>query len=119
MAYADYAYYVDTFRGNQLSEQEFAFFAERAADWIDYLTDGKADGNGPYSEKIKKACCAIADVVFVNETKGGGIVSASNDGYSESYANPNSQQTAEQRVLNVARRYLSGTGLLYRGVGRC
>lgn len=54
MAYADYAYYVDTFRGNQLSEQEFASFAERAADWIDYLTDGKADGNGPYSEKIKK-----------------------------------------------------------------
>ena len=110
MAYADYAYYIDTFRGNQLSEQEFASFAERAADWIDYLTDGKADGNGPYSEKIKKACCAIAEVV---------IVSASNDGYSESYANPNSQQTAEQRVLNVARRYLSGTGLLYRGVGRC
>ena len=100
MAYADYAYYLDTFRGNQLSEQEFASFAERAA-------------------KIKKACCAIAEVVFVNETKGGGIVSASNDGYSESYANPNSQQTAEQRVLNVARRYLSGTGLLYRGVGRC
>ena len=119
MAYDDYPYYTETYCGKKLSREEFPFWAERASDWIDYLTEYKADGNTLYSEQIKKACCAVAEVVFVNETQGGGIVSASNDGYSESYANTGSQQTAEQRVLNTARRYLSGTGLLYRGVKRC
>ena len=119
MMYADYAYYINTYHGREISERDFPYWAQQASDWIDYLTSGKADIAGAHSDKIKKACCAIAETAYVNETKGGGIISASNDGYSESYANSSNQQTAEQRVISVARRYLAGTGLLYRGVRGC
>ena len=114
--YADYDFYKSVYQGSRLTREEFPEWAARAGEWIDYLTQGKVQTADRYSDRIKLACCAVAEVVFINETKGGGVTSASNDGYSESYANASSSLTAEQRVLMTARRYLSGTGLLYKGV---
>lgn len=134
MAYADFTYYTTTFFGDAVPEGEFPKFAERASEYLDYITIGKASAN-PELDALKKACCAIAELYRTSqqaqkaadaaETAGGAIASESVGSWSRSYHSGAdlAKQSVElssqlsQQMYSVAFRYLAGTGLLYRGRG--
>lgn len=114
MGNADFAYYRDMYRG-VLGETDFARLSRRSAAYLDQVTFGRpaAVTCGSVLEKVKDACCAVADELYRQE-RGGEVVSANNDGYTETYAA--SGKTPGQRLYAAAAFYLGNTGLLYRGV---
>ena len=72
MAYADYGFYRNVYRGT-LSEADFVRLSERASDYIDGRTDyilKRAGIPDEMSERVKKACCALADTLKGNERGG-------------------------------------------------
>lgn len=112
----DYAFYQAM--GGTLSEADFMRLWGHAWAYLEALTMGRVGKAllGPTAERVKRACCAVVDECAAQE-KGGEVVSASNDGYSETYAG--SGRTAAQRLYDAAALYLVPTGLLYAGMGGC
>lgn len=119
-AYADFEYYINTFNGSFIdSPGKFYRMSIEASYIIDQLTLGRIK---EATEEVKMATCAIADVNYRefiqnNEDQ---IASESVGPHSVSYVKKT--KTAEEYArekLQVARMYLAGTGLLYRGVASC
>lgn len=110
----DYAFYQTL--GGQLSEEEFRRLCWRAWAYLEALTLGRVGGTlpTPAAERVKRACCALADEYAAQE-RGGELSGASNDGYSETYAG--SGRTWGQRLYDAAAIHLAPTGLLYAGMG--
>ena len=120
-AYADYAFYSGEYLGRVItSENDFAYYALRASEIIDSKTFGRIDEITP---AVKMACCAAADELYSDASAkakaAGGISSESVDGYSVSYRtyNTEAEKAAEKRVNAAIKRYLGGTGLMFRGCG--
>ena len=134
MGYTAYEFYKDEYYGDSIEESLFPKWERRAVDRLNELTFGNitADAMEEYSEKIQKATCALADLLYkidyktnhANDTNGGNVKSMSSGGQSISFG---SNETLIDKVLNdkVAQNrlcyytvceYLSGTGLLYAGV---
>lgn len=96
MAYADYDFYLNTYFGNAVSEEDFPRLSERASDDIRAATQGISDRvDGRQLEAVKKASCAIADVLLDEEImtasvySGGAQVSSETvGGWSRSYRAP-------------------------------
>lgn len=66
--YADYDFYVNTYFGNSISEEDFPRLSTRASDYIRSATKGLSDTvDGWQLEAVKKASCAIADVLLDDE----------------------------------------------------
>lgn len=107
MAYADYSFYRDTYKGT-LSESAFGRLSERASDYIDGRTDYALKKYGiteDMEERVKKCCCALADVYSKMEQ--GGIKSAETIGdYHVSYA-VGDKRTSEQKLDDTIQLYLS------------
>ena len=63
--YAEYSYYTDSYGGRALSEDEFPEYAERASDFLNYITRKRLVDNLPSDQTdlghIKRACCAVAE----------------------------------------------------------
>lgn len=138
MIYADYDYYRNEYFGNAIQESDFQRLALHASQYIDYITRGKAQAD---IEEVKMCCCALAEQQQTIETAkelaqaslsagaaGGAEVQSETVGsWSRSYrSGGDSAQSAAQAeaagrsvMLDIARRYLANTGLLYRGGGRC
>lgn len=128
MEYADYTFYTSSFLGSAISEADFPRLALRASQFLDYYTMGKAK-NFPELENLKMACCAVAEKCQVVEkaeksasesmNEGGNLKSESVGSYSVSYQTAGEKISAAESARNgiaaVARMYLGGTGLLYRG----
>lgn len=110
---ADYSYYTDQFHGT-MPEDAFNRVIQQAAAFVDSITFGRANDSLPTAtaKKVKDAQCAVSDILYQQE-RGGVLVSASNDGYSETYAA--SKETQRQRMYNAASVYLGLTGLLFAG----
>ena len=107
MAYADYDYYSKTYKGT-LSKADFERLSERASDYIDGKTNYilKTAGISPdMEERVKKACCALAEIIRGNES-GGAKVSEKVGDYSVSFA-ANTSRTAEQKLDDALMLYLS------------
>lgn len=120
-AYANYAFYSGEYLGRVItSEKDFAYYALRASEIIDSKTFGRIDEITP---AVKMACCAAADELYSDASAkakaAGGISSESVDGYSVSYRayNTEAEKAAEKRVNAAIKRYLGGTGLMFRGCG--
>ena len=111
MAYADYAYYTGTYKGSSIKEAAFATLAERASEYIDYVTFGRATDA---LETVKKACCAVAETMQINN-ESGRKERESVDDYSVSYADA-TDSAANKRLYDAACRYLLMTGLMHSGV---
>ena len=109
--YADYEYYTNSF-GGKMAEEDFVRLSRQASAYLDYVC---FDRIVDVTEKVKDACCAVAEVYQLNE-KGGGIASETNDGISITYVNGQTAITAEQRLYQAAQVYLGHTRLMYRGV---
>ena len=134
MGYTTYEFYKDEYYGDSIEESLFPKWESRATDRLDELTYGNitADALEEYGEKIQKATCALADLLYkidfktnhANDTNGGNVKSMSSGGQSISFG---SNETLVDKVLNdktaqnrlcydTVCEYLSGTGLLYAGV---
>ena len=110
MSYADYTYYSGTYKG-KLTQDEFNSAALLASALIDSYTMGRAAEAGTeYAERLKIACCAMADRLSCGAT----VRHASNDGYSETYETGG--HSFGRDVFNIASMYLGDTGLMYAGV---
>lgn len=118
MAYADYAYYSQTYYGNLINQADFPRLAARASEQIDRLTFGRAASDTDNTEAIKMAMCAVAEALQAVENDGGAdaIQSESIGSSSVTYAKNSSRlQTKTQKVTNAARTHLGDTGLMYAG----
>ncbi len=63
--YADYDFYLNCYFGNAIAEEDFPRLSERASDYIRAATHGISDKvDGWQLEDVKKASCAIADVLL-------------------------------------------------------
>lgn len=102
MTYADYAFYTEEYFGNAISEEDFPRLSSRASDYIYANTQGIAETViGKDLEMVKKATCAIAEVILDEEIleasafSGGQSVSSESVGsWSKSYSK--SDLSAEQ-----------------------
>lgn len=113
MIYADFSYYKDTYCG-EMAEGDFKRFSRQASAYLDSVTFDRiaAVTDEKIMEKVKEACCAVADALLRKEQRDG-IASETNDGISVTYTTEGS--TDEQRLYRAAVLYLGNTGLLYRG----
>lgn len=76
MAYADYGFYLNCYFGNAVTEADFPRLSERASDYIRSATSGLSDAvDGWQLEAVKKASCAIADVLLDEEIMTAGAFS--------------------------------------------
>lgn len=135
MAYADFTFYTEVYKGKVITnEDDFDFVSESASDWVDYFTDYKAetvmeeDDDVKSVKAIKKAVCALCDTISQDIDINTGLakqrVSSETVGpWSVSYdtsevakVGANNVQTQELRYLAVVERYLLRTDLLYLGV---
>lgn len=140
MAYADYEFYTNTYFGSAIKAEDFPRLALRASSFLDYYTQGRAEKNSDLPA-VKMACCAIAEqyqmietaqtvaqksMSYSLESNGQEVSSESVGSWSKSYksgaesasAAIASVENSKQLLADIAKQYLYGTGLLYRG-GRC
>ena len=113
MIYVEYEYYHETYRGT-MGEDDFGRLSYRASAYLDTVTFGRIEGHWQTDQRVQDTCCAVADELFQQE-KGGEVVSASNDGYSETFVQ--SGKTPDRRLYDAVLLYLAQTGLLYCGIG--
>lgn len=68
MAYTDFEFYKNTYLGNVVPESEFNRIEARASDYIDMFTFERLANGLPMNErsqtKVKKAVCAVCDVLY-------------------------------------------------------
>lgn len=134
MGYTTYDFYTEKYYGDSIKESLFPKWEDRASDKLNQLTYGNIteDAKEEYGERIQKATCALADLLYqidyktthANDAKTGNIKSMSSGGRSISFG---SNETLVDKVLgnkaaqnrlcyDTVCEYLSGTGLLYAGV---
>lgn len=140
MVYADYEFYSQIYLGATITEEAFPKLALRASAFLDYYTQGKAEKNAELNA-LKMACCSIAEQykliddaqLMANKSleaaivSGGEIQSESVGSWSRTYKGKSESATAaagfandaKSELANIARQYLSVTGLLYRGRRCC
>lgn len=83
---------------------------ERAAYFeLSRITGGKSTQS--LEECVKICICEIAELLYKMEMQGK-IKSENNDGYSVTYQ----EGDTKNALTDIAKRYLSGTDYLYRGV---
>lgn len=137
LAYADFPYYQNFFRGKLITEEAvFRTFAERASEFIDAVTfDRLHDENllDMHKVKIQKCACALTEQFFRrNIAISNGLLNQENmpetsesiGAYSVSHANPldyvqeisMSEADFRKSLKSTVLHYLGNTGLLYRGV---
>lgn len=117
MAYADFTYYSQEY-GGTMPEADFKRLSRQASAFLDTVTFDRIKSTLPKAvmDKVRAACCAVADACLLNE-QGGGVASETNDGVSVTYvAGVSNAKTESQRLHEAAALYLGHTGLLYRGV---
>lgn len=137
MVYADFDFYANEYCGQAVNEYSFYRLAIRASSYLDYYTQGRAVKN-PDLVELKMACCALAEQYQIieqaqalanknlsaaMESDGGEVQSETVGSWSKSYrsggdsagAAASVAANAQASLATVARQYLSGTGLLYRG----
>lgn len=114
MIYADFSYYKDTYCG-EMAEGDFKRLSRQASAYLDSVTFDRiaAVTDEKIKEKVREACCAVADALLRKEQRDG-IAAETNDGVSVTYATEG--KTDEERLYQAAVLYLGNTGLLYRGV---
>ena len=133
MKYTTYDFYKEKYYGDSIEESLFPKLEDRAADKLDQLTYGNIteDAKAEYGERIQKATCALADLLYqidfktshASDEKGGNIKSMSSGGQSISFGSNETavdkalgDKTAQNRLCyDAVCEYLSGTGLLYVG----
>ena len=142
MQYADWGDYRGLFLGEEIPEADFPRLARRAGDFLDYYTGGRA-ARAAGCPALRMACCALAEVFRrmerasrtaepaapARDSEGRVLRQETVGDWSVGYLSPADSAAGaaraaeyadrlEAQLAPLARRYLAGTGLLYRGGGR-
>lgn len=139
MVYADYDFYANTYLGRSIAEADFPRLALRGSQYIDYITQGRAEARAGL-EAVKMCCCELAEQYQTIETarelaqkslaagaeSGLELQSETVQTWSRSYRSgvdsaqsaAQAAQKGEAALYSIAQRHLSRTGLLSRA-GRC
>lgn len=133
MGYTTFEFYKNRYYGDSIEESLFPKWNDEASEKLDALTYGNITEASlqEYDEKIQKATCAIADLMYQIETAiatanakdSTNVKSYSSGGESITYGSTEtlvtkvlSDPVAQKRLLQgKAAEYLTGTGLLYAG----
>lgn len=122
--YIDLTYYKDN-GGREMTEAAFSQNEYRARKIVDRMTQGRVKAMAEPPEAVMRL---MVELVTLEATQAGElaanqpVTSFSNDGYSETYAQPLTAETVKQIELDLVVEYLSdeaddkGTPLLYVGV---
>lgn len=120
--YADFTFYNNKYLcGKQeiLKAAEFLYYALLATQEIRRYTGSNADGDD-VREEVGMCCCEVAERLYMaakTEAQSGGVSSESVSGWSKAYESSDARkQSLEKSVHDTVYRWLSGTGLLYRGI---
>lgn len=130
--YADYEYYKEKFgvlNPYEIDEQKYNALGIRAAAYIDNLTMNRTKEMTEIPECVKNAFCAVVDVLIAAQNakesmaEGNGDIASEKTGeesvnysYSRLSRQAGTAVSLETQIKNAAVLYLSGAGLLYRGV---
>ncbi len=109
--YADYDFYLNCYFGNAIAEDDFPRLSERASDYIRAATKGISDKvDGWQLEAVKKASCAIADILLDESIMTSSVFSGEQPvssetvgGWSRSYRSP-SVSTAEVSYIESRKK---------------
>ncbi len=117
--YADYKYYIQSFKGGVIpSAKDFLTAEASAGRYLEHVTHRRVVGN--ITDDVRDAVCAIAEVEYQTKLRNSnyGVASESNDGVSKTYVQetPETLKLAENKKYSLAMQYLGHTGLMYRGV---
>ena len=86
MAYTDWNFYENTYRGNVVPEADFPRIADRASDFLDVITFDRLVDGLPDDEraktKVQKAVCAVAEELYKLELADKQAISAAAGGTS-------------------------------------
>ncbi|KAF5058389.1 hypothetical protein [Anaerotignum sp.] len=116
MVYGTYEFYQESFGGDAIHQDDFDRLAKRASEYINMATFGRAKEYIDDEDLLKRACCALAEAIKLNE-EGGGVVAESIGKITKNYAAGVTNTPNEEERLSIAIcRYLLPTGLLYLGV---
>ena len=125
--YVDYAYYLESFHGERLTDSDFQSSVLPASAFIREITQNRIDQDH-ISDDVKDATCAVCEVLqeeserIQNSAYGVKEVKSENtDGYSVSFVTEQNEGESRESVMwkkkyAAARTYLIHTGLLYLGV---
>jgi hypothetical protein len=119
--YADYDYYkTEYMRGREpaIAERDFPYFAERAGNWIDYLTGKKLFGVTDIPVEVKNCTCAVARLLLNEEqaqSRAGEEIILPTGVSVQRPREADPKETAAQ-IRHTIGEYLAHTGLLYRGL---
>lgn len=123
--YIDLNYYLAN-GGREMTEAAFSRNEFRAGKLVDKLTQGRLKNMAEVPETVKRL---MVELVALESTQGAeiaenqAVTSFSNDGYSETYADPLTAERVKEIECELISEYLSdevddnGTPLLYLGVG--
>ena len=116
MAYVTFDWYSTDFKGKVIPNADaFDGVIAEAEAYINQITRGKITES---TNEVKKATCAVAEVIYNQAQDHAPTVSSESVGnHSKSYTTK-TVSTAEREAEKArkARLYLSGTGLLYGGL---
>lgn len=123
--YIDLSYYVCNGGREMTDAAAFSRLEFRARKIVDRITQGRVNGMPEPPEAVKRL---MVELVTLEATQASELVenqpvtSFTNDGYSETYAQPLTAETVKQIELDLIVEYLAnerdhnGTPLLYLGV---
>lgn len=119
--YADSEFYTNIYLcGKSAVITQAADFYFREATQRIKLYTGSNVNETDIPENVKMCCCEVAEKLYSVEQADldiGNISSESVGGWSKSYESSGSRkQRLEKEIKNIIYQWLSGTGLLYRGV---
>lgn len=130
--YVDFAYYTDTvngFGGTAILEPDFNKYLRKATIFIDNITFDRLTGESVIiSDNVKNCLCEMMELNFEldqkeTETDGKLISSETTGNTTQTYAISDIEKNTVDRTqinkvkyYNIAKEYLSNTGLLYRGL---
>ena len=123
--YIDYAYFVNNGGSGDISRAAFDPLCFRAQKKIDMYTQGRVKRMKTVPEAVKRLLVELTNIeanTASSAVNSPAISSFSNDGYSESYAEPMTSENIGKIVSALILEYLSeeyddnGTPLLYLGV---
>lgn len=116
MAYVTFEYYQDVYHGKQFSNTvDFEAVQCEAEAYVDRLTMGRITEP---SEPVKKAVCAVMEVIAKQEQDEVATVSSETVGNHSKTFQTVKRSAAEREAekYRKASLYLARTGLLYRGL---
>ena len=127
--YVDFEYYSSTYGGTAINADSFIKLERKARVFIDDITfDRLKNDTTLIDDTVKECLCEIMECNYKldqeeSETGGKLISSETIDQHSVTYAvsDIEKNEVDKSRInftkfYNIARQYLSNTGLLYRGV---